>query len=193
MSIKAGRFFRAGTQGQGFFKAETGSDARIKRSYAELFKSQPGADPDTYGLGLHSGGGEDIFDKNPEPSHRMSDLMPLGSVIQETIDRTGRTNVSLQGMVSHWVNDDRDAQKAQTTENRKAQGKSPGWGMPNFPKAVTPQEWSLRGKTQNQLWRRSDVENWLDANTKEGPKSFPIKGKLSSWGGVRGKTPEDGE
>ena len=33
------------TQGQEFFKAETGSDARIKRSYADMFKEQPGAAP----------------------------------------------------------------------------------------------------------------------------------------------------
>ena len=33
------------TQGQEFFKAETGSDARIKRSYAELFKEQPSEGP----------------------------------------------------------------------------------------------------------------------------------------------------
>ena len=50
MTIRAGRFFRAGTQGQRFFKAETGSDAMVKRSYSDLFKA-PAEPDDSGGLG----------------------------------------------------------------------------------------------------------------------------------------------
>ena len=181
MTIRAGRFFRAGTQGQRFFKAETGSDAMVKRSYSDLFKA-PAEPDDSGGLGspptAEEGRGLMEWDASPENQrHRMGDLMPLGSIIQEASDRTGPPVgdiYEIAGAVSHWVSDDRDAQRQQGPTRRTGQPRR--GGLPNFPKAVTPQEWSLRGKTQNQLWRRSDVENWLDANTKLGPK-----------------TPEDGE
>ena len=120
MTIRAGRFFRAGTHGQRFFKAETGSDAMVKRSYSDLFKA-PAEPDDSGGLGSPPTAEEGRrlmeWDASPENQrHRMSDLMTLGAIIQETSDRTGRpTDVSLQGMVSHWVNDDRDAQTAQVT------------------------------------------------------------------------------
>jgi len=160
MTIRAGRFFRAGTQGQGFFKAETGSDARINRSYADLFKSQPGAapDPDTYGLGLHSGGGEDIFDENPEPSYRFSQLMPLNQITAE-VDRRAGEGVIAGGTVSRWVGRGTAGNRPDPqTRHGGGPAKSP------FPTPVTPAEWAGGGlrPNLNQLWRRSEVEQWLD-------------------------------
>ena len=98
------------------------------------------------------------WDAKPENQrHRMGDLMTFGAILQEVRDRPGPpVGVNIPTAVSRWVNTDREAQR--------------GWSKPNFPNPVTPQEWSLRGNTQNQLWRRSDVENWMDANTRLGTK-----------------------
>jgi hypothetical protein len=125
-----------------------------------LFKEQPGADPDTYGLGLHSGGGEDIFDKNPEPSYKTSELMNREHVTKAVQERrpgarSATVNYWVQGVKPHGI------QKG----GRSIPGTIAGWkkrtGGPKreFPKAVSPEEW---GSGRHGLWVRSEVEGWMD-------------------------------
>jgi hypothetical protein len=152
MTIKAGRFFRAGTQGQGFFKAETGSDARINRSYADLFKGTAPEPDDSGGLGMPPTAeeGRELmeWDASPENQrHRLGDLMPLSQIVSETPSVRPQT-------IGHWVGD-------RLPHNPAATGGAPS--RPDFPYPVSPPEWGTATRpNQNRLWKRAEVKQWMD-------------------------------
>ena len=134
--IKAGRYFRAGTQGQRFDM------------------------PEWVGLGLHTGDtGEDVF-TGPEPSYKTSELMNREHVTKAVQERrpgarSATVNYWVQGVKPHGI------QKG----GRSIPGTIAGWkertGGPKreFPKAVSPEEW---GSGRHGLWVRSEVERWMD-------------------------------
>jgi hypothetical protein len=157
MSIKAGRFFRAGTRGQGFFKAETGSDARINRSYADLFKGTAPEPDDSGGLGMPPTAeeGRELmeWDASPENQrHRLSDLMPMSHIIEAS---EGVQRQTIRG----WIGDRGPA--------RTTGGGAPS--RPPFPESVSPPEWGSGAQpNRNRLWKRAEVKQWMDTQQVSG-------------------------
>jgi hypothetical protein len=159
MTIRAGRFFRAGTQGQGFFKAETGSDARINRSYADLFKGTAPEPDDSGGLGMPPTAeeGRELmeWDASPENQrHRMSDLMPLNLIQAENPQVTRQTLNMWVGMPST------EAHRNRGGRQQSGHGGSPS--RPPFPEPVTPRHWGSDAQpNRNRLWKREEVKQYM--------------------------------
>ncbi len=159
MTIRAGRFFRAGTHGQRF--------SHPGGAYATgigVDRSLRGGRPPT----AEEGRELMEWDARPENQlHRMSDLMPMSEIQTMMHERTGgRANAKV---VNDWVMGDR-SQSGRPLGDVRISGGLRGGGVtikPNFPGAVTPEEWTptgrgAGGRAKNKLWRRSDVERWSD-------------------------------
>jgi len=159
MTIKAGRYFRAGTHGQEIFKAETGSDARIKRSYAELFKGTAPEPDDSGGLGMPPTAeeGRELmeWDASPENQrHRMGDLMPLNLIKAENPQVTRQTLNMWVGMPST------EAHRNRGGRQQSGHGGSPS--RPPFPEPVTPPHWGSDAQpNRNRLWKREEVKQYM--------------------------------
>ena len=157
MTIRAGRFFRAGTHGQRFSHPGGAYATGIGKNRS-LRGARPPTDVEARELME--------WDARPENQlHRMSDLMPTSEVQTYMGERSG--GVASPPMVSRWITTDRSGMK----RHGNATVGGPGGARPNFPDAVTPEEWSPspgggpgagRNVNRDKLWRRTDVERWAD-------------------------------
>jgi|ETNmetMinimDraft_33_1059910.scaffolds.fasta_scaffold73931_3 hypothetical protein len=110
--IKAGRYFRAGTQGQRFDM------------------------PEWVGLGLHTGDtGEDVF-TGPEPSYKTSELMNRAQITEAVQERRPGAR---SATVNYWV---QGVPKGGRSIPGTIAGWKERTGGPKreFPKAVSPEE-----------------------------------------------------
>jgi hypothetical protein len=102
---------------------------------------------------------------DPDP-HGFGKLMPYNQIVGElSIRRPDKGHPA--SYLAHLITGYRTGQP-QDTQRPSIPGTTAQWlertGGPKrvFPSPVTPADWSVRAKTQNQLWNREEVAKWFD-------------------------------